>query len=74
VRLNVSAFLSLPNRCVDLDNYTANQFPSKGVQTKNSKAQRTVLIPIDDLFKIVLQWHNFVRSELGQDALSPPFT
>lgn len=70
--MRISAFVTLPIYCVDLENKSIDQFPSEGVKTKNSKAARTFLIPIDDLFEIVREWDEFVRTELGIDAFWYP--
>ncbi len=67
--MRVSAFVSLPIRCVDIDRGEVNQFPSEGVKTKNSKAAKTFLLPISDLREISLSWYRKVKSELGKDAL-----
>jgi integrase len=66
--MRVSAFVSLPIRCVDIDRGEINQFPSEGVKTKNSKAAKTFLLPISDLREISLGWYRKVKSEQGKDA------
>lgn len=66
--IRVSAFVSLPVRCVDLENMVVDQLPSEGVQTKNSKAAKTYLLPIPDLIEIVADWDKKVRRELGEGA------
>lgn len=70
--MRISAFVSLPVRCVDMDNRTISQLPSEGVQTKNSKAAKTYLLPIEDLLSVVLEWHELVSTELGQDGMWYP--
>lgn len=70
--MRASAFVSLPIRCVDLKDMAVNQLPSEGVQTKNSKAARTYLLPIYDLLQVVQEWDNLVRAELGKDGLWYP--
>ena len=67
--MRVSAFVSLPIRCVDIEKGEVIQFPSEGVKTKNSKAAKTFLLPISDLREISLSWYCKVKSELGKDAL-----
>lgn len=70
--MRISAFVTIPIYCIDLQNKSVDQFPSEGVKTKNSKAARTFLLPIDDLFEIVKEWDKFVRDELGLDAFWYP--
>ena len=66
--MRISAFVTLPISCVDLQNQSIDQFPSEGVKTKNSKAARTFLLPIDDLFQIVVEWDTLVRSQFNPSA------
>lgn len=73
--MRVSAFVSLPVRCVDLENRSVDQFPNEGVRTKNSKAARTFLLPARNLLLIIGSWHKKVERELGRDAYwYPPLT
>lgn len=67
--MRISAFVSLPIRCVDLDTKSpfVNQLPSEGVETKFNKAARTYLLPIPDLIEIVREWDEFIRSELSRN-------
>ncbi len=66
--MRVGAFVSLPVHCVDLEELTIYQLPSEGVKTKNNKAAKTFLFPIEDLLEIVQEWDEFIRAELGTDA------
>ena len=56
------AFVTLPIRSVDLVNMRVYQLPEWGVQTKNSKAAITHLLPIPRLLDVVREWDTFVRS------------
>ena len=69
--IRISAFVSLPVHCVDLDSDSpfVNQLPSEGVETKFNKAARTYLLPIPDLLEVVREWDSFVRSELSENDL-----
>jgi len=70
--MRITAFVSLPVRCVDIANMTIYQFPSEGVITKNSKTSITILLPIDPLLGVISEWDKLVRKELGNDALWYP--
>ena len=64
--MRISAFLSIPIECVDIENDKIMQYPSKGVYTKFNKTADTVLfkVPeIPELLEIVKEWDSFVRSE-----------
>ncbi len=56
------AFVTMPIRSVDLENNRVYQLPEWGVQTKNSKAAITYLLPIPRLMDVVRKWDTFVRS------------
>jgi integrase len=70
--IRVGAFVTLPVSCIDIENMVIHQLPSAGVETKNSKAAKTFLLPIDDLLEIVREWDKRIRSELGEDSLWYP--
>ena len=70
--MRVSAFVTLPIRCLDFDNLAVNQLPNEGVKTKNGKAARTYLLPIHDLLQIVRSWDELVRNQFGEDHLWYP--
>lgn len=70
--MRISAFVTLPVRCVDIENQSVDQFPNTGVKTKNSKAARTFLLPVKDLFLIIESWHKKVKRELGDESLWYP--
>ena len=60
--MRVTAFLSLPVSCVNLDEGKIEQDPSRGVLTKFRKAAVTGLLPIPDLMNVVRRWDSIVRS------------
>ena len=70
--MRITAFVSLPVRCVDIDNMSVYQLTSEGVKTKNSKSAVIILLPIDELIAIVRDWDYLVRKELGINALWYP--
>ena len=70
--VRVSVLVSIPLKCIDVRDRTVSQLPSEGVRTKNSKAARTYMLPIDDLLAVVSEWHEIVSNGLGEDALWYP--
>ena len=56
------AFVTMPIRSVDLENRRVYQLPEWGVQTKNSKAAVTYLMPIPELLEVVNEWDTYVRA------------
>jgi len=70
--MRISAFVSLPVRCVAIDEMTIYQLPNEGVKTKNGKSEETFLLPIDKLIEIVKEWDDYIRAELGVNALWYP--
>lgn len=70
--LRVSALVSLPVRCVQVENLEVHQLPEAGVHTKNSKAQITYMLPIEPLLAIIAEWSTLVRVELGGEGLWYP--
>ncbi len=62
--IRVTAFCTLPVRCVDIERRRIEQLPAKGVRTKNRKAAVTTLLPIDDLLEIVAEWDAEVHAQL----------
>lgn len=56
------AFVTLPIEAVDIKNRRILQLPELGVQTKNSKAAITTLLPIPSLLSVVSEWDAYVRS------------
>lgn len=70
--MRITAFVSLPVRCVDIAKMTVFQFPSEGVLTKNSKTSITILLPINPLLEVISEWDEILRKELGSDALCYP--
>ena len=67
--MRASAFVSLPLQAVDLKNNCVYQWPNEyGVRTKNEKKATTYLLPIPVLLKVVEDWDQFVRSQVGLTA------
>ena len=66
--MRITAFLTLPLSCVDVENRRIEQLPSKGVITKNRKAAITTLLPIPELLEIVRVWDDMVRTRLPTDS------
>lgn len=64
------AFVTLPVRSVDLEHRRVYQLPEWGVQTKNSKAAVTYLLPIPDLLEVVKEWDVFVRSMAKSESVA----
>lgn len=62
--MRITAFLTMPLACVDIENRKIEQNPGKGVITKNRKAAFTTLLPIPDLLEIVKAWDSQIRCEL----------
>lgn len=56
------AFVTMPIQSVDLKSSRVYQLPEWGVQTKNSKAAITFLLPIPPLRTAVEEWDAFVRA------------
>lgn len=67
--MRIGAFLTMPIKCVDLDQWLVRQLPEMGVHTKNSKAAITYLLNIPELRLVVSEWDNFIRGSLSEDAL-----
>jgi integrase len=62
--MRISAFVTLPLNCVDIQNRRVEQNPDKGVMTKNQKAAITTLLPILELIHVAAEWDALVRSSL----------
>lgn len=60
------AFVTLPIGAVDIPNRRIFQLPELGIQTKNSKAAVTTLLPIPRLLEIVSAWDARLRT-VSQD-------
>lgn len=56
------AFVTMPIRSLDLENRRVFQLPEWGVQTKNSKAAVTYLLPIPQLLDVIADWDTYVRA------------
>ena len=56
----ISAFVSMPVECVNLQQKTVYQFPDYGVVTKFSKKAITTLLPIPSLLDVVREWENIL--------------
>ncbi len=70
--MRIAAFMSLPISCVDLDGLKVSQFPQLGVKTKNKKAAKTTILPVEELLGVVREWDRLVRGQLGADHLWYP--
>jgi integrase len=66
--MRISAFLSLPLDCVDMEKLRVMQLPIKGVKTKNSKAAITYMLRIPDLVQVAAEWDAFLRARLPENA------
>jgi integrase len=66
--MRITAFLTLPLSCVDIQCRKIEQNPGKGVITKNRKAAVTTLLPIPELFEVVKSWDEQVRRTLSPDS------
>lgn len=64
--MRIGAFVTLPLACVDMARKRVEQLPEKGVQTKNSKAAVTFLLPIPDLLEVVSAWDAYMRTLPGE--------
>jgi integrase len=64
--MRITAFVSLPIGCVDLETMQVQQLPERGVLTKNRKAAITTLLQIPSLLEVVRDWDRIVRKELGE--------
>ncbi len=64
--MRIGAFVTLPLECVDVARRRVMQLPEKGVQTKNSKAAVTFLLPIPDLLEVVTEWDKHMRTLKGE--------
>ena len=51
---------------------TIYQNPLDGVRTKNNKSMETILLPIDELLKIMKEWNQIIINELGVEGLWYP--
>lgn len=70
--MRIGAFVTLPVDCVDIKTRKIQQLPEKGVQTKNSKAAVTFLLPIADIHEIVSEWDIYIRTLKGSYNWYPP--
>ena len=66
--IRIGAFVSLPIKAVDLQNRYVYQFTTLGVHTKNSKNARTVLYPIPELIKILVEWEKEIKAVLPDNG------
>lgn len=66
--IRVGAFVTLPIKAIDLKNLEVKQWPSLGVKTKFTKHATTYMLNIPELFEIVQQWDDEVRSVLPDFA------
>ena len=66
--MRIGAFVSLPCGAVDINRRRVEQSPDLGVNTKNSKAAITFLLPIEELLIPVKRWDEIVRPISGDDG------
>jgi len=66
--IRIKAFSTLPIKAVDFDNLSIKQWPSLGVETKNSKSATTYLLNIEPLLKVVREWDRFIRKILPENS------
>jgi integrase len=64
------AFVTLPLEAVDISNRRILQLPELGVQTKNSKAAVTTLLPIPRLIELAAEWDTYIRSQSNDPRLA----
>lgn len=65
--MRVTAFVSLPLKCVNIAERLIKQFPKDGVRTKNRRAATTSLLNIPDLLEAVADWDAHVHTLAGPD-------
>ena len=70
--MRIGAFVTLPADCVNIKTRKIQQLPEKGVQTKNSKAAITFLLPIADLLEVGTEWDTYIRTLKGSYNWYPP--
>jgi site-specific recombinase XerD len=63
------ALVTTPLHAIDLDNLTIQQYPSLGVQTKNSKSAKTFLINNPELIGVIREWYEYVSKTVGEEAM-----
>jgi integrase len=66
--MRIGAFVSLPCKAIDFSRMRIIQSPEIGVNTKNSKAAITFLLPIQELMKPILRWDKIVRPVSGDNG------
>ena len=59
--MRLSAFLTMPIECLNLEKMQVYQFPEKGVYTKFRKKAITSLLNIPDLLNVVKDWDSYIR-------------
>lgn len=64
------AFVTMPVRSVDLSKSQVYQLPEWGVQTKNSKAAITFLLPIPRLHAAICEWDTYIRPRVMSDKVA----
>jgi integrase len=68
--MRIGAFVTLPVCCVDLKKRRVAQLPKFFVQTKNTKAAITFLLPIPELLGVVTRWDEYIRNLAESEMLS----
>jgi integrase len=68
--MRAGAFVTLPVRSVELETSKVYQLPEWGVQTKNSKAAVTYLLPIPRLRTAIEEWDAYIRPRVSSDKVA----
>lgn len=66
--MRITAFLSMPIKAFNIDEWSVSQLPELGVKTKNSKASITYLLNIPELRRVVSEWDSLVRGSIPDTA------
>ena len=66
--IRIGAFVSLPCKAINLARRRVEQSPEIGVNTKNSKAAITFLLPIEELMGPIRIWDEIVRPVSGDNG------
>jgi site-specific recombinase XerD len=66
--IRIGAFVSLPCKAINLARRRVEQSPQIGVNTKNSKAAVTFLLPIEGLMEPIRIWDKLVRPVSGDNG------
>jgi site-specific recombinase XerC len=67
--IRIKAFVTLPIKAINLNDFSIKQWPALGVATKNQKHATTYMLNIPELLPIVQRWDQEVRSHYSDNAL-----